>query len=175
MRVTRLRYRHPLEPNFRRVVYQLLSPDSEASRVLVCYEWATEPHLLQKSLQHIQDNRPKITTSRVPTVSAANVYILETERDLVAEQQAQVGGFGWKVVISQVIVEIQRPIIPRQRRGRIPIETPIHSRYDVDSHAAHIDGQHHHGSELCRISAQMPISSRLRRRRVDVGRRDAAE
>ena len=98
MRVTRLRYRHPLEPNFRRVVYQLLSPDSEASRVLVCYEWATEPHLLQKSLQHIQDNRPKITTSRVPTVSAANVYILETERDLVAEQQAQVGGFGWKVI-----------------------------------------------------------------------------
>jgi hypothetical protein len=47
MRVTRLRYRHPLEPNFRRVVYQLLSPDNEASRVLVCYEWATEPHLLQ--------------------------------------------------------------------------------------------------------------------------------
>ena len=47
MRVTRLRYRHPMEPNFRRVVYQMLTQDNEATRVLVCYEWATEPHLLQ--------------------------------------------------------------------------------------------------------------------------------
>lgn len=54
------------------------------------------------------------------------MYILESERELVQEQQAQ------------VIVEIQRPIIPRQRRGRIPIETPIHSRYDLETHHAHL-------------------------------------
>jgi hypothetical protein len=40
-----------------------------------------------------------------------------------------------------VLLELQRPIIPRQRRGRIPIETPIHSRHDLNSAQAHMQQQ----------------------------------
>lgn len=97
MRVTRLRYRHPMEPNFRRVVYQMLTQDNEATRVLVCYEWATEPHLLQVCIldlikryiyvvQNQLNDTPKFSSNRLPTVTTPNVYILEGERDLVRQQ-----------------------------------------------------------------------------------------
>ena len=43
-RLTRMRQKHPLEPNFHRWTYCLWSQDGECTRALICYQWLCPPY-----------------------------------------------------------------------------------------------------------------------------------
>jgi hypothetical protein len=43
-KVTRLRYKHPVERNFHKIVYQITTVAGVHKRTLIAYEWHAEPY-----------------------------------------------------------------------------------------------------------------------------------